>query len=93
MKVLIIGGGRISLSHLPHILAYMGRSNVHVVEKNWLSRWILKHLFKIKVSRNLTKVDTRSFTHAMILTPPRSHFEVFDSLPQPFFMFFWFQNV
>jgi predicted dehydrogenase len=75
-KLLVIGGGRIALSHLPHLIKKVGRSNVTLVEPNLLNRTIISLLFKIKTKASLEKINKYDFDIGVILTPPHIHREL-----------------
>lgn len=75
-KLLVIGGGRIALSHLPHLIKKVGRTNVTLVEPNFLNRMIISLLFKIETISSLDKVKNFNFDVGVILTPPHIHREL-----------------
>ncbi len=77
MKSLVIGGGRISLSHIPQILSSEKVTELNLVEKSFVNRLILKNIFNIKAYRNLRSVlKNHNYKNAFILTPPSSHYEL-----------------
>ena len=55
MKTLVIGGGRISLSHIPQILSSEKVSDLILVETSFINRLILKNIFNIKAYKDLSK--------------------------------------
>ena len=75
-KCIIVGGGRIALSHIPHLIDHACVDVVGIVEPNWLLRFVLRRLFKIKVYRSLGSLSRVTFDSAFVLTPPSSHFAI-----------------
>ena len=77
MKTLVIGGGRISLSHIPQILSSEKVSDLILVETSFINRLILKNIFNIKAYKDLSKaLKNNQYKNAFILTPPSSHYEL-----------------
>lgn len=73
-SVLMIGGGRIALSHLPQIMASRNLALTAIVEPALGSRLILRLLTRLPVFKSLSDVDLSVFDAAYILTPPGLHF-------------------
>jgi scyllo-inositol 2-dehydrogenase (NADP+) len=80
ISVIVIGAGRIALSHLPHILSHDDVDLVAIVEPNIISRLIFKRLFSVNVVASLDKLPIDSYDCAFILTPPQTHFSIANSL-------------
>ena len=80
IRAVIIGAGRIALSHLPHILNHPDTDLVAIVEPSRIGRFIIKRLTGVSVVDSLDKVDRASFDSAFILTPPQTHFAIAHSL-------------
>lgn len=77
-KILVIGGGRISLSHIPHLMA--SGAEVSVVEPGFVNRLICKHIFGVEVQKKLKNYNISIFDLALVLTPPDSHFDICKEL-------------
>ena len=75
-RCIVIGAGRISLSHLPHIINYPNLELVGIIEPNRITRFIIKKLTNIKVYKRLENIDDNSFDTVFILTPPAHHFKI-----------------
>lgn len=75
-KLLVIGGGRIALSHLPHLIDKVGKHNLTLVEPSFLNRMVISLLFKIKTTSSLDKIQSFNFDIGVILTPPNSHKDI-----------------
>jgi len=80
VRILVVGAGRISLSHIPHILTHSKSDLVGIVEPGRISRFIIKILANVPVYSSLNKVPKNSFDGAFILTPPSTHFNLAYSL-------------
>ena len=80
IRAVIIGAGRIALSHLPHILNHPDIELVAIVEPSRIARFIIKRLSGVRVVPHLDKVDKASFDCVFILTPPQTHFAIGKSL-------------
>lgn len=79
-KCIVIGGGRIALSHIPHIIDHPSCDLIGIIEPNRILRFVLRRLFKLKVYRSLELVKSHDFDSAFILTPPKSHFSIAQKL-------------
>ncbi len=79
-KCIVIGGGRIALSHIPHILDHPLCDLVGIVEPNRILRFVLRRIFRLKVYRSLELVKFNEFDSAFVLTPPKSHFSLAQKL-------------
>lgn len=79
-KCIVVGGGRISLSHLPHIIDHPDAEIVGVVEPSRLLGFILSKLFRVKVYRSLDALGNLQFGSAFVLTPPNLHFKIAKKL-------------
>jgi scyllo-inositol 2-dehydrogenase (NADP+) len=80
IRAVIIGAGRIALSHLPHILNHPDIEPVAIVEPSRIVRFMINKLTGVRVVARLDKVDRASFDCAFILTPPQTHFDIGNSL-------------
>ena len=80
IRAVIVGAGRIALSHLPHILNHPDVELVAIVEPSRIARFIINRLSGVRVVASLDKVDRTSFDSAFILTPPQTHFAIGASL-------------
>jgi scyllo-inositol 2-dehydrogenase (NADP+) len=80
IKAVVVGAGRIALSHLPHILTHPKLDLVAIVEPNIIARFIMKRLTRAKVVSSLKKLDFSDYEAAFILTPPQTHFLITKSL-------------
>jgi scyllo-inositol 2-dehydrogenase (NADP+) len=80
IRAIIVGAGRIALSHLPHIQNHPDVELVAIVEPNRISRFVIHRLSKIKVVPSLDDIDRSCFDAAFILTPPQTHFDIGKSL-------------
>lgn len=76
MKGLVIGAGRIFLSHIPHILFNSDVEDLAIVDTNFANRYVARKLTHCKVFKSLNDVDISRVDFAVILTPPTSHFEI-----------------
>jgi predicted dehydrogenase len=72
-RVIIFGGGRIAISHVPHILANENVSSVKVIEPSLVNRLFLRSIFDIECFSSIDKINLDDFNIACILTPPRYH--------------------
>lgn len=75
-RCLIVGGGRIALSHIPHLIDHPLSDVIGIVEPNWLLRFVLRRLFRLRVFRSLEVIEPSMFDCAFVLTPPNSHFSI-----------------
>ena len=80
IRFLVVGAGRIALSHIPHILAHSGSDLVGIVEPSRIARLVIKRLTNVAVYSSLNKVPKDSFDGVFILTPPSTHFALAYSL-------------
>jgi predicted dehydrogenase len=74
MTVLVVGGGKMGMSHLAILSAMLGGDGVALCESSHLSRTVFKRL-GVRVFRSLD--DARSATRitaAVVATPTKSHF-------------------
>lgn len=79
-KCVVIGGGRIALSHIPHLIDHLSVEVIGIVEPNLLLRLVLSRLFKVKVYRSLDTMRRVDFDSAFILTPPMTHYSLAKTL-------------
>ena len=79
-KCVVIGGGRIALSHIPHLIDHLSVEVIGIVEPNLLLRLLLSRLFKGKVYRSLDTMRRVDFDSAFILTPPMTHYSLAKTL-------------
>ncbi len=80
IRVIVIGAGRIALSHLPHILNHTETELVAIVEPSRIARFIINRLTGVRVVDSLDKIDMTTFDSAFILTPPQTHFSIARAL-------------
>lgn len=80
LKSVVIGAGRIALSHLPHIISHPSIELKAIVEPNFVTRNIIKKLTKVKTLKSLNQIDSVNYDCAFILTPPSSHYKIAKSL-------------
>jgi predicted dehydrogenase len=80
IKSVIIGAGRIALSHLPHILIHPKVKLVAIVEPNIIARFVIKRLTRVRVVSSLDKLKCSDYDAALVLTPPQTHFPITKSL-------------
>ena len=80
IKAILVGAGRIALSHLPHIIFHPKIDLVAIVEPNRISRFLFRRLTKIPVIDDLRRLDDESYDSAFVLTPPSTHFLIVRSL-------------
>lgn len=71
-KVLVVGGGRISLSHVPHVLQTFGE-DLTIVEPSFFNRRLIGFLTRAKCYKALGQLNVSDFDFALILTPPHLH--------------------
>ena len=79
-ECIVIGGGRIALSHIPHLIDNPLVNLVGIVERNWLLRFVLRRLFRVKVFSSIESLGSIKFDSAFVLTPPNSHFLIAKKL-------------
>lgn len=75
VKVLVVGGGRIALSHLPIIIANSNVELVGIVEPSFSTRFVLKNLFDSKIYKSIEYVSV-DFDVVYILTPNKTHYSL-----------------
>ena len=80
IKAILVGAGRIALSHLPHILNHPEVELIAIVEPNKLSRFLVKRLSRIRVVSSVDELECSAYDAAFILTPPQAHFSITKSL-------------
>lgn len=80
IKSIVIGAGRISLSHLPHIINHSHIELLFIVEPNFVTRQIITRLTKIKVVKTIEEINPEIYDCAFVLTPPSSHFAITKKL-------------
>lgn len=79
-RAIIIGAGRISLSHLPHIINHPNIKLVAIVEPSLLTRLVISRLTKIKVVKSIDEINYENYDCAFVLTPPSSHYMISKKL-------------
>lgn len=80
MRCLVVGGGRIALSHLPHLIAHSQIEVVGIVEPNRGLRFVLNKLFRVRTFKALEQVAVDKYDIAFVLTPPASHYALAKAL-------------
>lgn len=76
IRSIVIGAGRISLSHIPHLMQHKNIDLVAIVETSFTLRFIMKKLLKIKVCKSFVDIDQSEYDAVFILTPPSSHYDI-----------------
>ncbi len=76
LKVIVVGAGRIALSHIPHIIFHRNLELVGIVEPNRLMRFVLSRLLKVPAYSSIKSIEDIDFDAAFVLTPPSSHYEI-----------------
>ena len=77
MSILIIGGGKMGLSHLAIVSSYIGKKNVALCESNFFIRALFRALgFRAyrSTDKALKKID--KISGALIATPTKTHAEL-----------------
>lgn len=80
IKSIVIGAGRIALSHIPHVVTHADAEIVGIVEPSFALRLVMKRLLKVPVFKSLESMKGVEFDAAFILTPPQSHFQLASEL-------------
>ena len=77
MSILVIGGGKMGMSHLALISGYIGKDRVALCEANWVTRLVFRYLgYRTFKSPNAAKVLLKHIDGVLIATPTRSHAEM-----------------
>jgi len=76
LKVIVVGVGRIALSHIPHIIFHRNLELVGIVEPNRLMRFVLSRLLKVPAYSSIKSIEDIDFDAVFVLTPPSSHYEI-----------------
>jgi len=76
IRCIVVGAGRIALSHLPHILNHAELQLVAIVEPSLIARFIFKRLSGVAVVSSIDKINKSDFDAVFILTPPHTHFSI-----------------
>jgi scyllo-inositol 2-dehydrogenase (NADP+) len=76
VNFVVVGAGRIALSHIPHIIANRASNLVAVVEPNILLRFIFKTLLNVPVKKSIHQLREIEYDAVLVLTPPTSHFSI-----------------
>jgi|TARA_B110000259_G_scaffold8037_1_gene8780 scyllo-inositol 2-dehydrogenase (NADP+) len=76
VNFVVVGAGRISLSHIPHIMANSSSNLVAIVEPNILLRFIFKTLLNVPVKKSIHQLEGIKYDAVLVLTPPTSHFAI-----------------
>jgi len=80
MKILVVGCGRMGMSHGFLSAALIGKNRVIFIDTNFLSRLVIKVL-GFKTYKSITEaVKENIFTHAIVTTPTGSHASVMEEL-------------
>lgn len=79
-KCIVIGGGRIALSHLPHLICHPDVELVGVVEPKFMLRFMLRKIFRINTFSSLKSLKRLNFDSAFVLTPPKLHYFIAKQL-------------
>lgn len=80
IRSIVIGAGRIALSHIPHIIFHRKIELVAIVEPNRVARFIFRRLTNIPVIDDLGRLDDFLYDSAFVLTPPSTHFLIVSNL-------------
>lgn len=76
LKCVVVGAGRIALSHLPHIVSHSKTQLVGIVEPNFFMRFVMKRLLNVPVYKSVNLLTDKNFDAVFILTPPNSHYSL-----------------
>jgi len=80
MKILVVGCGRMGMSHGFLSAALIGKSRVVFVDTNFVSRLVIKVLGFEAYGTIDKAVKNNSFSHGIVTTPTGSHAAVINSL-------------
>lgn len=80
IRSIVVGAGRIALSHLPHIIFHPKIDLVAIVEPNRVARFLFRRLTKIPVIDDISRLDDDLYDSAFVLTPPSTHFLIVSNL-------------
>ncbi len=81
MNILVVGGGKMGLSHLAIISRIAGQSEVSLCDSSILRRFIFKRLnYKVYNSVHAALDSSIKWTGAVIATPTTSHYPLAKSL-------------
>jgi len=80
LKAIVIGAGRIALSHIPHIIYHQNFELIAIVEPSRLMRFVLGRLLKVKTYPSVKSIEGLVYDVAFVLTPPGSHYGIAKSL-------------
>ena len=77
MRVLLIGFGRISITHIALLMGYgIRRRNIHVVDTNIVNRGLLR-LLNITCYRSVDKaLRSTTFDFALVCSPSATHYKI-----------------
>ena len=83
MSILVIGGGKMGLSHLAILCSLLGAGEVALCDPSKITRYIFKKL-NFKTFRSLDEALAQAipWTGAIVATPTSSHFAVAQALLQ-----------
>lgn len=76
LNCIVVGAGRIALSHIPHIITHAKTELVGVVEPNFFMRFVMKRLLKVPVYKSVENLDNIQYDAVFILTPPNVHYNL-----------------
>lgn len=80
VRSIVIGAGRIALSHLPHIISNPKVNLVAIIEPSRVARFLFRRLTNIKTVSSIDKISDDLYDTAFVLTPPTSHFSISKKL-------------
>lgn len=76
LRTIVVGAGRISLSHIPHLMMHRQLDVVAVVEKSWVLRAVMRKLLNVKIYKSAAQINLDDYDLVFLLTPPGSHFNL-----------------
>ena len=76
LRCIVVGAGRIALSHIPHMIAHPKTQLVGIVEPNFFMRFVMKRLLNVPVYKSINQINDDQFDAAFILTPPNVHYNL-----------------
>lgn len=76
VNLVVVGAGRIALTHIPHIIANKASDLIAVVEPNFFLRFIFKTLLNVPVKKSIHHLREVDYDGVLVLTPPTSHFAI-----------------
>ena len=76
MKIFVVGGGKMGLSHLAVLTKYVGKCNVALVDNSFFTRMFFQ-LLGYKTYSSLEKINIHISIHGLIIaTPTPTHYDL-----------------